>query len=185
MILFKMYLTNKNVDWSELRASIKVGCSHIWRIFSMILYVTHWGVWLVIASTIVSYAFLYATKWSTPWLPLGGSTLFELDYTIWMYPIPMANHNLWKTSTTTPLRPRPLPLAIVFKVTSNSIFVMACVKLHFMCSWILSFKILKKSFLIWIEFVPQASLNMEFWIKFSTSSSKSNLKGNNLPHFIL
>jgi hypothetical protein len=26
---------------------------------------------------------------------------------------------------------------------------------------------------------------MEFWIKFSTSSSKSNLKGNNLPHFIL
>jgi hypothetical protein len=45
-------------------------------------------------------------------------------YTILMYPIPMANHTLWKTSTTTPLGPRTLPLAIAFKVTSNSTFVM-------------------------------------------------------------
>jgi hypothetical protein len=134
MILFKMYLTNKNVDWSELRASIKVGCSHIWRIFAMILYVTHWGVWSVIASTIVSYPFLYATKWSTPWLPLGGSTLFELKT------IPFeCILSLWLTTPFGKLPPPHhyglglCPWPLCFKVTSNSVFVMGCVKLNFMC----------------------------------------------------
>jgi hypothetical protein len=55
--------------------------------------------------------------------PRGKRPFWIEDYTILMYPIPMLNHTLWKTSTTTPLGPRTLPLAIAFKVTSNSTFM--------------------------------------------------------------
>ncbi len=148
IMLFKMYLAHKNVDCLELMASIKVDCSHIWIIFAMILLMTNHTLRSVIGHHF-NNCFLFlplCNKVINPLVTLRGKCPFWIeDYTILMYPIPMANHTLWKTSTAAPSGPRPLPLAIAFKVTNNYAFVMGWVKLHFMYSWILSFRIFKKN----------------------------------------